>query len=493
MNFVDFLFERSHGSDAEFIAGVKETITFRELHSRVETLSKWLAQRHGSGKEVLVLADNSIFFAVTYLAVMRSGNVPLLVETRVSREELGRLMSACRPVLSFIQSRLASKAVTGVPTLTEDDLRDLEAEEDVRRAVSEDDMAAVVFTSGSTGTKKGVMITHGNLIANTSSIIEYLDLGPSDRMMVVLPFYYCYGASLLHTHLRVGGSVVISHNIFLGGVLDEIDRFGCTGLAGVPSTYQILINRTSFLKRDLSALRYMTQAGGRLEPKFISMIADAFPNTRFYVMYGATEATARMSYLPPELLRSKTASIGRGIPGVFLEVLDETGCPVRPGETGEIVASGRNIMKGYYGDEESTGSVLRGGRYHTGDLATVDEEGFIYIVGRARDIIKCAGYRVSPYEVEQVVQSVDGIDEVAVVGVPDDMLGEAIVAVVRKHDGVNEENVRESVAKACRERLPSYKVPKFVSLIREMPLNSSNKVDKVRIREMLARGEMPVR
>lgn len=150
-------------------------------------------------------------------------------------------------------------------------------------------------------------------------------------------------------------------------------------------------------------------------------------------------------------------------------------------------------MKGYYGDPEGTRSVLRDGRYHTGDLATVDEDGYIYVVGRARDIIKCAGYRVSPYEVEQTVLGAEGVDGVAVVGVPDDILGEAIVAVVRTGEGTSQDEVRARVAGLCRERLPSYKVPKHIAFLEEIPLNSSNKVDKVRIREMLARGELPVR
>jgi long-chain acyl-CoA synthetase len=337
------------------------------------------------------------------------------------------------------------------------------------------------------------MITHGNLIANTSSIIEYLHLTSQDRIMAVLPFYYCYGASLLHTHLRAGGSVVISQSIFLGAVLDEIDRFRCTGLAGVPSTYQILINRTAFLKHKFTTLRYMTQAGGRLEPRFIGMIADAFPDIEFFVMYGATEATARLSYLPPSLLRQKMASIGKGIPGVRLQVLDDSGHPVRPGDIGEIVATGDNIMKGYYGDEEGTKSVLKEGWYHTGDLATVDEDGYIYVVGRDRDIIKCAGYRVSPYEIEQVVLGAEGVDAAAVVGIPDDILGEAIVAVVLKRPSASEDGVRAKVLDNCRCALPSYKTPRGVSFVEEMPLNSSNKVDKVRIRELIVRGEIDVR
>jgi long-chain acyl-CoA synthetase len=286
---------------------------------------------------------------------------------------------------------------------------------------------------------------------------------------------------------------VISQGMFLGAALEEIDLFECTGFAGVPSTYQILINRTGFLNHRFSTLRYMTQAGGKLEPRFIEMIADAFPDIEFVVMYGATEATARLSYLPPRLLRKKMASIGKGIPGVRLEVLDDEGRPVRVGETGEIVASGTNIMKGYYGDEEGTNSVLKDGRYRTGDLATVDKDGFIYVVGRARDIIKCAGYRVSPYEIENIVLGVAGVDATAVVGVPDELLGEAIIAVVRIAPGADAATVQSSVLEVCKRALPSYKTPKCVAFIDELPLNSSNKVDKPLIREMIARGEIIVR
>jgi len=490
MNFVRFLLDHHRGNGDIFLAGVNERTTYRELFERVETLSRWMAREYGNGKELLLLADNGLFFITVYLAAMRSGNVPLLVETRIAKDELAKLMAGCRPVAAFMQRKLAEKAVPGLPLVTEEGLSTSAPGEDRRPETEDGDLAAVVFTSGSTGTKKGVMITHGNLIANTSSIIEYLGLTERDRIMAVLPFHYCYGASLLHTHLRVGGSMVVSHSIFLGGVLKEMDRFECTGLAGVPSTFQILINRTDFLQHRFTALRYMTQAGGKLEPRYIETIADAFPGVRFYVMYGATEATARMSYLPPEVLRTKMASIGKGIPGVQLEVLDDCGRPVAPGQTGEITARGSNIMKGYYRDEEGTRLVLRDGRYYTGDLATVDNDGYIYVVGRSKDIIKCAGYRVSPYEIENFVLSVEGVDSVAVVGVPDELLGEAIVAVVRRKAGADEGEVRESVLAAARKALPSFKSPKHLVFIDEMPLNSSDKVDKVRIREMLARGEV---
>ena len=188
------------------------------------------------------------------------------------------------------------------------------------------------------------MLTHKNLIANTESILGYLHLTELDRVCVVLPFFYCYGASLLHTHIRAGGSVVLNNKIFLGSVISDINKYKCTGFAGseyFPDSH----NKTHFLSEDLPSLRYFTQAGGQLPNKYIEMIVDAFPQKEFFVMYGATEATARLSYLPPHLVEEKMGSIGKGIPGVTLEVLDRNGLPIKPGEIGEITAMGDNIMK----------------------------------------------------------------------------------------------------------------------------------------------------
>jgi len=288
---------------------------------------------------------------------------------------------------------------------------------------------------------------------------------------------YCYGASLLHTHIRAGGSILLSNNIFLGGVIRDINTFSCTGFAGVPSTYQILVNKTPFLKEKLPTLRYMQQAGGQLPHKYIHLIAEAFPKKKFVVMYGATEATARMSYLPPDLVLSKLGSIGKGIPGVTLKVLDENGKPVQPGETGEITASGDNIMMGYYGDPESTHSVIKNGRLYTGDLATIDNEGYIYIIGRTKNIIKSGGYRISPNEIEEFICALEGVSGCVVLGLPDEIMGEAVVAVVQSGN-VSEAALKEEILTRCTQHLPSYKIPTAIYFVQDFPLNASNKVDR---------------
>jgi acyl-CoA synthetase (AMP-forming)/AMP-acid ligase II len=294
----------------------------------------------------------------------------------------------------------------------------------------------VLFTSGSTGDPKGVMLSHGNLRHNTESIVEYLGIGPSERALVVLPFFYCFGTSVLHTHFRAGASVALNNEFMFPETVGEyINKYGCTSFSGVPGTYQILLRKSGFASGKYPTLRYVAQAGGKLSPVFIKELIAALPGVRIVIMYGQTEATSRLSYLPPELLERKMGSIGKGIPGTELRVENERGDCVKPGEIGQIVARGGNVMKGYLGDPDATGAVLRDGALHTGDLATVDGDGFIYVAGREKQIIKHAGYRISPKEIEDVILGMGEVLEAVVFGVEDELLGEAPKAVVALKGG----------------------------------------------------------
>ena len=345
------------------------------------------------------------------------------------------------------------------------------------------DLAAIMFTSGSTGEPKGVMVTHRNLLVNTQDILAYTGIGPHDRAMTVLPFYYCYGTSLLHTHLMAGGSLVLNNRfMFPEKVLDEMEEKGCTGLAGVPATYQILLRKTRIAQRRFPALRWLQQAGGKLPNPFVRELRQALPKTRLFVMYGQTEATARLSYLPPDRLDDKLGSIGGGLAHTRLEVLRADGTPVCPGsdEVGEIVASGENISPGYWGDPEETARYFRGGKLYTGDMARVDADGFIFIVERARDFIKAMGYRVGPREVEEVLAEMPEIVEAAVLGVPDELWGEAIRAfVVTVRPGQLTAN---DVRSHCQRRLPNYKIPQHVEFLPRLPKMANGKVDKQQLR-----------
>ena len=344
------------------------------------------------------------------------------------------------------------------------------------------DLAALMFTSGSTGTPRGVMVSHRNIAANTESIVASLGLTRSERIMSVLPFYYCFGASLLHTHLRVGGSVVINNRFtYPQLVLDQMLETGCTGIAGVPSTYQILLRNSAFPRTRFPKLRKIQQAGGKLPNVFISELRTAHPDAEYFLMYGQTEATARLSCLPPSLLDTKLGSIGKGIPGVNLQVLTSDGTPVKPGETGEVVARGDSITPGYWKDEEATKQCFRDGALWTGDLATVDEDGFIFVVDRAKDFIKPTGHRIACKQIEDHLVAIPDVVEAAVIGIPDDVLGEAVKAFVSLRRGAT---VGESdVVAHCRKVMPPYMVPREVVVMNSLPKNSSGKVDKMSLKK----------
>lgn len=486
MNFANYLLSGAQNNTHTLLFSGAEQLSHHDACINVYRLASSIVERIGTGKNVLLLSDNNIFFIISYLAIMKSGNIVIPIDAKAPEKDIAYYADICDFAMTFVQEKYSAKIHSRIPSVesvTDKTYLSLSGEVSPFSETSDKELAAIIFTSGSTGEKKGVMLSHGNFIANTESILEYLELKATDRICVVLPFYYCYGLSLLHTHIKAGGSVVLSNHPFIGGALRDIDKYECTGFAGVPSTFQILIANTKFLSEELPTLRYFTQAGGKLPNKFIKMVAEAFPNKKFFVMYGATEATARMSYLPAELCLNKLGSIGKGIPGVKLKVIVE-GRDVRSGEVGEIIASGKNIMQGYYMDPQGTTEILIDGWYHTGDLGTVDEDGFIYVVGRSKNIIKCGGFRVSPYEIEGEICKIPEVEDVAVIGRDDDILGEAIIAFIRSSTS-DPTALQKSIHEFCRQVFPSHKTPKEVHILKELPLNSSNKVDREKLKHMV--------
>jgi acyl-coenzyme A synthetase/AMP-(fatty) acid ligase len=292
--------------------------------------------------------------------------------------------------------------------------------------------------------------------------------------MAILPFHYCYGKSVLQTHLLVGGSVFVDQRfVFPRVVMEAIGTEGCTGFAGVPLTFELLRREVDVKSIPMPKLRYLTQAGGPMRPDTVRWVREAFAPARLFVMYGQTEATARLAYVPPERGEEKLGSIGVAIPGVELQVLDEDGREVPRGETGHLAARGDNVTPGYLDDPDETAAILRRGWLWTGDLARRDEDGFFFLVGRAREIIKVGGNRVSPMEIEHVVAGHPAVAEAVVVGAPDPLQGEVPVAfLVPRKDAVI---VADDVRRYCRERLPPYKVPARVETLDALPKNAAGK------------------
>jgi acyl-CoA synthetase (AMP-forming)/AMP-acid ligase II len=300
--------------------------------------------------------------------------------------------------------------------------------------------------------------------------------------MVVLPFFYSYGNSLLTTHIKIGGTLVINNRfLFPNVVLENMIAEEVTGFAGVPSSFSILINKSSIRKYHFPNLRYVTQAGGAMPPQMIAEFLNIIPDVQFYVMYGQTEASARLTYLDPNYLKEKTGSIGKAIPGVELIVENKSGAPVKPGkagktgEAGEIKAKGDNVMIGYWNSPDETALTIKDGWLCTGDLARIDGDGFIYIVDRKKNIIKSGANRISPIEIENVVLQIPGVQECAAVGIDDDILGEAIILFI-VGDAFSIE--KKDIFLYCKKNLASYKIPKMIEFVSELPKTSSGKVKR---------------
>lgn len=492
-NVGDDLLANGRPDDIAVVDGAAR-YTYRDLRAAVARLISTLEPLDlPAGSRVAILGPNSFFWIAGYLAAMKAGCVAVPVSDKATLDEVRRNLDLVAAAAMFVDRRALRRfgpALENVALVTDEALVSAAPVDLPAPAGCDLDAdAALMFTSGTTSRPKAVRVTHRNILANTDSIVSYLDLCADDRVLVVLPFYYCYGASLLHTHLRAGGRIVLLNSFaFPETALDLLEREECTVFAGVPSTFQLLLRAASFTSRELPALRVIQQAGGKLAPVLVNELLEAKNTARLFLMYGQTEATARLSYLPPELLRSKPDSIGRGIPGVQLRVLDDAGHPVRPGEQGEVYALGENISPGYVGSPAESAEKFTASGLRTGDLATVDEDGDVFILDRRDDFIKTWGYRVSSHEVEDCALRLDRLTSAAAVGVPDLAAGEAITLFVVPRPGA--EVTPDEVLAVCRAHLAKHMVPASVHVVDALPLTGNGKVAKARL-VMAAAGGTP--
>lgn len=481
--------------------------TYAELETAANRIARRL--REGGvrrGDRVALLMENSPDYIVCHMGALKAGAVNVSLNTETTAASLAYLLADCGAAAILIGRKFA-KHLADIPPASLPSLRLVAAEDAAAaeilaawrpallpemRAEGPDgrvaagavdiDLASIVYTSGSTGKPKGVMLSHLNLMSNNRSIVSYLGLTPADRMMAVLPFYYIYGTSLMYTHFAAGGSLVIENRFaFPNVVLDGMQKLEATGFAGVPSTFMILLNKSTLKAKTFPALRYVTQAGGAMAPHIQKQVVEAFHPARLFVMYGSTEASPRLTYLPPDDLPRKWGSIGKAIPNVEVFPADAEGRPVAKGAVGELAARGSNIMMGYWKDPEGTAEVVRNGAYLTGDLGREDEEGFLFVEGRVKDIIKAGGNRVGAREIEEKILEMEGVAEAAVIGVEDPILGEAIKAfVVPKAEGTLTE---ASVKSHLQERLPPFKMPKWIEFRGDLPKNESGKILKARLKD----------
>ncbi len=494
--------------DAPAVATPTVRLSYGELAHRVRAAAGALAAAGvGAGDRVVLALPNLPATAVAGLALNSLGAIAVEVNREWSPDVLGGIVSQARARHAFVWGRDARTwggiaaahdvarlwvvhggslpralvdALCGAPaTLMLDDGRvdpALGAPPPAPdRAIDPAAPALILYTSGSTGRPRGVVQTFRNVEANTRSIVRYLGLGTEDRALLVLPLYYCYGRSVLQTHLFAGGSVFLDGRFaFPRVVLDAIATESCTGFAGVPLTYEIIRRQVEVSTLDLSRLRYLTQAGGAMAPDTIAWVRKAFHPAKLYVMYGQTEATARLSFLPPERAEEKHGSIGVPISGVELRVVDDAGRELPIGETGHLVARGDNVTLGYLDEPEATAAILRDGWLWTGDLAMRDADGFFFHRGRSKEILKIGGHRVSPVEIEHVIAEHPDVAEAAVVGEPDALMGEVPAAFLVSRPGRSPSD--DDLRAFCHARMPAYRVPVRFTVVDALPRNEAGKL-----------------
>jgi len=356
-----------------------------------------------------------------------------------------------------------------------------------QEASIEKDLAAILYTSGSTGKPKGVMLSHANVVAGSRIVSTYLEITEKERILAVLPFSFDAGMNQLMTAFEKGGTLVLINFMFAREIVQTLLKERITGLAGVPTLWSLLAQPNSTLeKQPPPDLRYITNTGGAMPQAVLKVLRQALKTTKIFLMYGLTEAF-RSTYLPPEELDRRPTSMGKAIPDSEILVLNEQGCLCEPDEIGELVHRGPTVSLGYWNRPEDTARALRPNPLlppemgdcekvcYSGDLVKMDEEGFLYFIGRSDTMIKSSGFRISPTEVEEVLFQTGKLRGAAVIGVPDDVLGQVIKAFIVPKDG--EPLDADALLSTCAEKMPRYMVPKSMEVLNELPKTSSGKVD----------------
>ena len=344
------------------------------------------------------------------------------------------------------------------------------------------DLCALIYTSGSTGEPKGVMQTHGSMVFALQSLVEYLRLSKSDRILCALPLAFDYGLYQLLMSVYLGATLVLEKSFtYPTLIFNRMRDENVTVFPAVPTMFSMTIAAHNREPLHFPSVTRVTNTAAALPADFIPALTDIFPQALIYKMYGLTECK-RACYLPPEMLKHKPTSVGKAIPGTEMFLLSSSGKKAKPGEHGILHIRGPHIMRGYWKKPEETANTLLTHLYPnetilcTNDTLYQDDEGYFYFVGRNDDIIKTKGEKVSPVEVENALHSIDGIKEAAVIGIDDNVLGESITAFISPKSGTTL-NINK-IKKECMQRLESYMVPKDFIIMQELPKTNTGKIDK---------------
>ncbi len=494
---------RRHPDKVALVAGGRR-LTFAEIDDAAGRLARSLvAGGVKRGDRVVVFMDNCWEAVVAIFATLKAGAVFSPINPSTKADKLAFVLGNCRPTAIVTQEKLVAvtaEALETSPSVVLSVVAGGVGDPALRggvgfaHAVAEApatplpfagidvDLAMLVYTSGSTGFPKGVMMTHQNVVAAATSITTYLENTPDDVILNVLPISFDYGLYQVLMAMKVGATLVLEKSFaFPQAILAKINAEKITGFPLVPTMAALILQMKDLKPGAFPSLRYVTNTAAALPPAHILRLQELFPATKLYSMYGLTECK-RCTYLPPAELATRTGSVGIAIPGTEAYVVDEAGARVAAGAVGELVIRGAHVMKGYWENPTATDKALKPGPFPwekvlmTGDLFRTDAEGFLYFVGRKDDIIKSRGEKVSPKEVENVLYALPGIREAAVIGVPDPILGAAIKAVVALEPGATLS--ADDIFRHCAKNLEDFMVPKQVAFRDALPKTESGKISR---------------
>lgn len=491
----------------------EERVTFTELHARALACAVQLRQ-HGvaRGDRVAIYLENSVASLVALYGSLYAGAAFVMVNPQTKPDKLHYLLKDSGAAAVISAGKLGQTLI-GIQTAAETVLPQLKAlilvgdepepvdaapgaHDDFRMAKLATqgaeqfenpgtvplDLAALIYTSGSTGNPKGVMLSHQNMVFAQGSLVEYLRLDASDRILNVLPLAFDYGLYQALMAVHLGATLVLERTFaFPAAIVERVVEEEVTVFPGVPTVFATLLALHRRTPISMPSVRRFTNTAAHLPDEFVPGLLEISPSALIFKMYGLTECK-RVSFLEPELVLSKPSSVGKAIPGTETFLLDEDGYPVGPGETGILYVRGPHVMMGYWNLPDETEHMLKEGKYPgervlcTHDWFRTDDDGFLYFMGRSDDIIKSRGEKVSPVEVENALAAVPGVREVAVIGVPDELLGEAVRAYVVADEGADLTEM--AVRREAMTRLEPYMVPRDVVFVSDLPRTDTGKVRK---------------
>jgi long-chain acyl-CoA synthetase len=457
----------------------KTSISYAGLDRDIDIIASSLLDLKAS--RFAILAESGIQYIKMLMAVYRSSNIAIPLPIEFPIFSLERILNSAHinhiittdtqyskfgePFFELFESVIivSSDSSTGISCKI--------IRKNPQLEVNTPGLRLVLYTSGTTGTPKGVMLSDKNLTANGESIIEILNITPEDKGALVISPHHAFGNSIIDSHLMAGSCIRIGSMNFIDSTFSLIES-GVSIFYGVPSTYLILLRYSDRFKKAFAGVRLAASAGGAMDKKTVASIRSLAPRTDILPMYGQTEATARLAYLPLEDVDKYGDTIGQPIPGVMLDVFDSDFRPVGPDIPGELVARGDNILLGYLDDPIATEKRLINGWLHTGDLAKKLPNGYIKLLGRQDDLLKIGDHRVNPRELEKQIEENNSVSRVFVVPVAHELIGTAINLMVIP----TEETKKESLFAFCRKNLPGYLCPKEILFIDHLPLSENGKI-----------------